>query len=147
MIAEAIEIPTNTEFLLYSFSEPSAKRCDCCGGLGTVDDPHGKTYRAPDGATFKKQIPCEACEAVGWFGINPRVETPARPGSAAKVAVLAARYRAIEQAGIHNAQGGFVSVALQATGIVPFHPDDWIDPEEAHKSKSDRRGFYPARAG
>jgi hypothetical protein len=142
--SDTVDVPTDGPLLHYSPDEPPATRCEMCQGRGTIEDTKRKRYRKSNGHELGEELPCRACHAIGWFGINPYARTLARPGSAAKTAVLAARYRAIEDFGHRNSAGSCMTPG--DTGIEPFNPLDWIEPEESHITRADRKGFYQARA-
>ena len=80
-----------------------AIRCSACGGnavrkLSEADSVGiSAAYRV---------IACEACQGIGWLGIDPKLATDLRPGNEAKVIVLAARYVA---------------------GLPLWNIDDWIE--------------------
>ena len=57
-----------------------AARCGVCGGTGFIR------------TTLSADTDCAHCAGLGWFGIDPRMPVMARPGSAAKIAVLTVRY-------------------------------------------------------
>lgn len=78
-----------------------AEVCLVCGGDG-VSRSWCAGKRAPGWGNSESSSLCEACDGVGWIGIDPRAATNVRPGSDEKIAVLAARYRAglpLQQAG------------------------------------------------
>jgi hypothetical protein len=57
-----------------------AARCGECDGMGRFATPS------------EEYLDCEACLGLGWFGIDPEQPVMAHAGSAAKVAMLTARY-------------------------------------------------------
>lgn len=73
-----------------------AARCGECGGEGRFIDSSGEGHN------------CEACEGLGWFGIEPERPVAAHAGSVAKVAMLSVRY---------------------ATGAPLWNPKDGLDGE------------------
>lgn len=58
----------------------TAEPCGRCDGRGFF----------PDGP-FKERD-CDACNGLGWFGIDPRLPVQGHPGSPEKIAMLTVRY-------------------------------------------------------
>lgn len=69
--------------------ERLAKRCSACAGnaVRRMSD-----LEAAGISAAYRVIPCEVCLGIGWLGIDPTLPTDLRPGNAAKVIVIAARY-------------------------------------------------------
>ncbi len=116
------------EYVLYA-PQRYAKRCLACGGMGQT---FRKTRYGKASKEGTKEVICEPCNAIGFFGIDPHIATTAMPGSYLKQAVLAARYRLVVELwdAYEKLMGIETGLPDGALAVLTFHPGDASDENE-----------------